>query len=102
MITAFFVVGALLVLLVKRSWWEKLVVLISCLPIALLCNTIRLVITAIAFTLVSGDRWEKIFHDYGGYAMMPLALGAVVTELWLLSELITVPSEKNVIIVKRG
>ncbi len=102
MITAFFVVGALVVLLVRRSWWEKLVVLISCLPIALLCNTIRLTLTAIAFTVVSGDYWEKIFHDYGGYAMMPLALGAVVAELWLLSELITAPSEKNIIILKRG
>ena len=90
-----------MVLLVKRTWWEKLVVLISCLPIALLCNTIRLAITAIAFTIVSGDRWEKIFHDFGGYAMMPLALGAVVAELWLVSKLTVPPANKDLVVVKR-
>ena len=101
MITAFFVIGAWMVLLVKRKWWEKLVVLISCLPIALLCNTIRLAITAIAFTMVSGDRWEQIFHDFGGYAMMPLALGGVVAELWLLSKLTVPPAKEDLVVVKR-
>ncbi|MGD2095327.1 MAG: exosortase, partial [Phycisphaerales bacterium] len=46
MVTAFFVISGLVVLLVKRAWWEKLIVLASSLPIALLCNTIRLTITA--------------------------------------------------------
>jgi exosortase len=101
MITAFFVIGAWVVLLVKRKWWEKLVVLVSCLPIALLCNTIRLAITAVAFTMVSGDRWEKIFHDFGGYAMMPLALGAVVAELQLLLVLTVPPGKKDLVVVKR-
>jgi exosortase len=101
MITAFFVIGAWVVLLVKRTWWEKLVILVSCLPIALLCNTIRLAITAVAFTMVSGDRWEKMFHDFGGYAMMPLALGAVVAELQLLSALTVPPGKKDLVVVKR-
>ena len=77
MITAFFIISGLVVLLVRRAWWEKLVVLISSLPIALLCNTIRLVITAIFFTILEGEYWEKLFHDFGGYAMMPLALAAM-------------------------
>ena len=94
MIMAFFVIGGLVVLLIKRTWWEKLIVLISCLPIALLCNSMRLTITAIAFTMLSGEYWEQIFHDFGGYAMMPLALGAIVLELWLLTK-ITIISEEE-------
>ena len=97
MIMAFFVIGGLVVLLIKRTWWEKLIVLASSLPIALLCNSIRLTITAIAFTRLSGEHWEKIFHDFGGYAMMPLALGAIVFELWLLTKITTVPIEKQVV-----
>ncbi len=89
MITAFFVISGLVVLLVKRAWWEKLLVLISSLPIALLCNTLRLTITAIFFTLLQSDAMEKLFHDFGGYAMMPLALAMVVGELWLLERLTT-------------
>ena len=98
MIMAFFVVGGFFVLLSRRTWWEKMVVLVSCLPIALLCNTIRLAITAVAFTALKGEYWEKIFHDFGGYAMMPLAIGMVVFELWLLTKIVTVQTDKQIVL----
>ena len=101
MITAFFMISGLVVLLIKRAWWEKLIVLASSLPIALVCNTVRLTITAMAFTVLSGEHWEKIFHDFGGYAMMPLSLAMVVSELWLLTKLTTVPIEEETIVVTR-
>ncbi len=101
MITSFFVIGGLIVLLVKRAWWEKLIVLASCLPTALLCNTIRLTVTSIALTVLKGDDWKQIFHDFGGYAMMPLALLAVVGELWLLKQLTTTPENRDVVVIER-
>jgi len=101
MITAFFVISGLVVLLVQRAWWEKLVILISSLPIALLCNTIRLVITAMFFTILEGEYWERVFHDFGGYVMMPLALAAVVGELWLLAKLTVLPTKEKAIIITR-
>ncbi|MBN2180461.1 MAG: exosortase [Sedimentisphaerales bacterium] len=101
MITAFFVITGLVVLLAKRAWWEKLILLISSLPIALLCNTIRLAITAVFFTILEGEQWEKLFHDFGGYAMMPLAVAAVIAELWLLEKLTTPPETKEEIIITR-
>jgi len=101
MITAFFVISGMVVLLVKRQWWEKLIVIFSCLPIALLCNTVRLVITSIAFTILKGEYWETMFHDFGGYAMMPLALGLIVLELFILRKLTTPPTERERIIITR-
>jgi exosortase len=101
MITAFFVISGLVVLLVERTWWEKLVILVSSLPIALLCNTIRLAVTAIFFTILKGEYWEQVFHDFGGYAMMPLALAIVVGELWLLTKLTMLPTEGKAIIITR-
>jgi exosortase len=101
MITAFFVISGLVVLLVKRNWWEKLVILVSSLPIALLCNTIRLAVTAVFFTILKGEYWEQIFHDFGGYAMMPLALAAVVGELWLMTKLTVIPAKEKAIIISR-
>ena len=100
MITAFFVISGMVVLLVNRKWWEKLIVLLSCLPVALLCNTVRLVITSVAFTILKGEYWERMFHDFGGYAMMPLALGLMVAGLFILRKLTTPPTEKEVIVVK--
>ncbi len=101
MITAFFVISGLVALLIKRTWWEKLIVLISSLPIAFLCNTLRLTATAIFFTMVEGPYWEKVFHDFGGYAMMPLALAFIVGQLWLIDKLTVPPEEKKEIIIVR-
>jgi exosortase len=101
MITAFIVISGLVVLLTRRAWWEKLLVLLSSLPIALLCNTLRLTVTAVAFTFLKGEHVEKAFHDFGGYAMMPLALAMVVGELWVLSRLTTPPREVSPAVIAR-
>jgi len=101
MITAFFVISGLVVLLVKRTWWEKLVILASSLPIAFVCNTLRLATTAVFFTFITGRTWEQRFHDWGGYAMMPLALALVVGQLWLLARLTTPPTELAPAIISR-
>jgi exosortase len=90
MITAFFVITGLVSLLTARAWWEKIILFLSALPIGLLCNTLRLTLTALAFTVVKGLSWEKMFHDFGGLAMMPMAIGVVVLELWVL-KCLTVP-----------
>jgi len=87
MITAFFVVTGFIVLLLHRPWWEKLVLFASSLPVALLCNMFRLTVTSIAFSRLRAGRWEQMFHDFGGYAMMPLAIAIVMFELWLLAKL---------------
>jgi exosortase/archaeosortase family protein len=73
--------------MLRRPWWEKLMLLASSLPVALLCNTVRLTVTSIAFTRFRAGRWEQMFHDLGGYAMMPLAIAIVMFELWLLAKL---------------
>ncbi len=101
MITAFFVISGLVALLVKRAWWEKLTVIVSSLPIALLSNTLRLAVTAVLFAIIKGEDWKQRFHDWDGYAMMPLAIGMVVGELWLLSRLTTPPVEVKPAIISR-
>jgi len=101
MVTAFFVISGLVVLLVRRAWWEKLLVVVSSLPIALLCNTLRLAVTAVLFTIIEGEGWKQRFHDWDGYAMMPLAIGMVVGELWLLTRLTTPPVEVKPAIISR-
>ena len=94
MVTAFFVIGGLVTLLVRRSWWEKLIMLLSSLPIALLCNTVRLAITAVAFTYLKNNQLEEAFHDFGGIAMMPLALGLMMAVFWVLTRIVTLEEEK--------
>ena len=102
MVTSFFVISCLVALIINRSWWEKLVVVVSSLPIALLCNATRLIVTAAAFTAFDAESWEVVFHDFGGYAMMPLALAAIMAELWFFKKMLTVREEYQSQILVRG
>lgn len=95
MLTAFIVVSGLVTLVTERKRYENVLILLSSIPIALLCNTLRLAITAIAFTKLDTERWEKIFHDFGGFAMMPVAVLLIVFELWLLSHIVVEPKKAN-------
>lgn len=92
MVTAFFVISGFVILISQRKRWEKMVLLILTLPIALVCNTIRLTATSIVFTFVSSKEWEMFFHDFGGIMMIPLAVGLIVLILWLLKILFHPPS----------
>lgn len=93
MVTSFFIIITMVALLIQRRWWEKAILIASGVPIALLCNSFRLTLTAIAFTLPTLKNWESFFHDFGGYAMMPVALLIVVMELWFLKKLMIEPQE---------
>lgn len=95
MLNAFIVVCFFVVLIARRRWWEKVIILISSIPIGLACNTIRLTATAIAFTILNTEKWEKVFHDYGGFAMMPVALLFIIFELWLLSHIVIEPKKEQ-------
>jgi exosortase len=102
MVTAFFVIIGLVVLIVDRKWWEKLIVLLSALPIALFCNTVRLTVTAVVYAALKGSNLDRLFHDFGGYAMIPIALALSVFELWILKKLTTEPKtlESRVVVTK--
>jgi exosortase len=76
-------ITAMVILIPKLLWWERLVLILSIIPIALLCNIIRISITAIAYGKF--DRPVKTVHDYAGFAMMALALGLVLAELKVMS-----------------
>jgi len=74
MLTIFAALSVALVLLGNREWWENAIVIASAVPIALIVNSIRITVTGVMYT-IDADLAEKIFHDWAGYFMMPLALG---------------------------
>ncbi len=61
------------VILVRRCWWEKCLLLIAVVPIALISNTARIVATAYIYRHVSEDAGKKFAHDAAGLAMIVLA-----------------------------
>lgn len=88
MLTAFVVVAALMALTIRKPAWQKVVLLVSSVPVAIVCNLVRLVATALLLMVVGSEVAERFFHDFAGLTMMPLAIVLLLGELWLMSALI--------------
>ena len=86
MLLTFVALITAMVILVKRPLWERIVLLTSTIPIALICNIIRIAVTAVFYAKF--DRPVQTAHDISGYAMMILALAFVMLELKIMSWLV--------------
>ncbi len=86
MALAFLLVAGVVAYVIRRPKWQRAVVLISSVAIALACNVFRIVVTACLY--VAGYDWvaKGVFHDGMGLLMMPAALLLVLAEVWLLSK----------------
>jgi exosortase len=76
------------VVLVKRTWWEKGILIASIVPIAIAANASRIVTTGLLFQYTSGETAHKFAHDFAGWAMIPLAAAMFGMVLCYLSLLI--------------
>ena len=93
MMMAFVIVAAFMAYMVKRSRLKKAVLLLSSIPVAVMCNIVRLCVTAVLFLLASAEVAQKFFHDFAGLVMMPAAVLLMFGELWLMDKL-TLPEPK--------
>jgi exosortase len=96
MLTIFGAFSVAIVMIIDRPWWDKLILLLSAIPIALASNVIRIVATALLYMAFGQDTpWlNKIIHDWAGFAMMPIGLGLLWIELAILSRL-TIPIDAD-------
>ncbi len=58
----------------QRAWIDKVVILVSALPMAILANTIRVVLTCGSFYWL-GNSWSRQLHDGAGILMIFIAGG---------------------------
>jgi len=95
MSTIFGAMSVAMAMLISRPWWDRLTILVSAIPIALITNIIRITITALLFmAFPENETVHLLVHDYAGFAMMPIAMGLLWVELQIL-ESITVPIETD-------
>lgn len=60
-------------MLFSRNWWEAVVIVLAAIPIALVANMARIVITGLCYQWLTGE-WARTFsHDMAGYFMILLA-----------------------------
>ena len=93
MATIFIAMGVGLALLIERPWWDKLIIILSTIPIALFVNMVRITTTAILYWAYperqqDTEGWFKVMaHDVPGYAMPILALGLLFLLMSILEKL---------------
>jgi exosortase len=88
MFLLFFALATGVAIVSRRSFLDKMLIVASAVPIAVLANVIRITTTAFAYVVVGSRGADLVFHDLAGWLMMPLALGMLWVELWLLQRLL--------------
>ena len=88
MLMAFIIVAAFIAYMVKRPPWQKGVLLLSSIPVAVVCNMVRIFATALLMLYVNAEFAQKFFHDFAGYVMMPIAVMLLFGEIWLMDRII--------------
>lgn len=87
LLMAFFALGVAMAYLHYRPMWQRLVLLTSTIPIAILCNIIRVTITGFIYVLWDPMYAQGIYHDMLGLMMLPLAFGLYGLLAWFMSNL---------------
>jgi exosortase len=79
MLMLFFALCTAVALLIRRPLLERLLVVAGAIPVALLSNVIRIVMTGVLHRFAGRHLADAFFHDLAGWFMMPLALAM----LWI-------------------
>lgn len=93
MLYAFFALTVGACMVVDRHWYEKVVIALTAIPIAIVCNCIRIVVTGLAYEYLDAETAHKIFHDVAGWLMMPMGFAILLGVLSILDRAI-VPEDE--------
>lgn len=91
MLVVFFALSTGMALLIRKPLWERTLVALSAVPIALASNVVRITGTALVYEHLGREMGEAVFHDLAGWLMMPLGLAFLGLEMWLLNRLLLEP-----------
>ncbi len=84
------------IIVMQLPRWKCVTLLLSVVPIALLSNMVRIVVTGWCYYLITKPTDKHWAHDLSGYMMMPLALALVLLELGILAWLVPREDETTV------
>lgn len=88
MLTIFYALCTAIILVTERPTWQRIVIWLSALPIALAVNIARITVTGVLYEYANKELAETVFHDLAGWVMMPMALGLLYCELQLMDHLV--------------
>jgi exosortase/archaeosortase family protein len=102
MLMIFFALCTAVALFLRRPLADRIAIVLSAIPIALVANLTRIIVTAVLHKTVGGHLANLVFHDLAGWLMMPLALGVLWLELRLMSWVLIEPQVDKPLGVRFG
>lgn len=69
----------------RRELWEASLLIVGAVPVALVANAVRIVVTAILYRHFTDETAHRFSHDMAGYLMIPLAAGLLWCLQWYLN-----------------
>jgi len=105
LLMAFLALGVAMAYLHDRPGWQRTILLLSTVPIAILCNIVRVTATGLLYVLVDPRFTQGLYHDLLGLAMLPLAFGLYGVLGWFMASLFVEEGEQTgaeVIVRKRS
>jgi exosortase len=87
LLMAFLALGVAMAYLHYRPLWQRIILLVSTVPIAIFCNIVRVTVTGFIYVLIHPKYAQGIYHDMLGMAMLPLAFGLYGVLAWFMSSL---------------
>ncbi|HEY2839328.1 MAG TPA: exosortase/archaeosortase family protein [Pirellulales bacterium] len=93
MSTIFLAMAVAVTLVTVRPTWERIVIILSSVPIALLVNVIRITMTGVIYQMIGVEIGDRFFHGPAGWIMMPIAMGFLFLELQVLANLLVVDED---------
>jgi exosortase len=95
MLLIFFALSTAVALVIRQPFWEKGLIVLSAVPIAIMANVARVTTTGLLYQMDNGQLAEMVLHDLAGWLMMPLALALLWIELQVLGRLLVVPERSR-------
>ena len=88
MVITFIALSVGMALVVNRPVLDRIVLVLSAIPVALLANIARITLTGVLHETIGGQIADKFYHDLAGWVMIPFALVLYWCEIWIFSHIL--------------
>ena len=88
MLITFIALSTGMALVLKRPLLDKIVLVLSAIPVALMANIARITLTGILHETIGRRGADTFYHDLAGWVMIPFALLLYWGVIWIFSHLL--------------
>ncbi len=88
MVITFIALSVGLAMVVERPVLDRIMLVFSAIPVALLANIARITLTGVLHETVSGSIADHFYHDLAGWVMIPFAMLLYWCEIWMLTHIL--------------